>query len=57
MRVLIAAMFSIVFSGVVFLFTNAVYKQGQIDCATGKMQYELKKHEDGTTSWRLKGGE
>jgi len=30
------------------------YQQGQIDCATGKMQYELKKHESGTVEWERK---
>ncbi len=33
------------------------YRQGQIDAANGIMKYELKEHDDGTTSWELKGGD
>ncbi len=33
------------------------YRQGQIDAANGIMKYELQTHDDGTTSWELKGGD
>lgn len=33
---------------------TSYYKQGQVDCANGKMQYQLNKHEDGSTSWEKK---
>jgi hypothetical protein len=43
--------------GLFFVFfpeQHVLYKQGQIDCATGKMQYELKKQADGSITWERK---
>lgn len=43
-------------SGVMGLYPNmsAQYRQGQIDCANGNMQYELTKQPDGSSEWKRK---
>ncbi len=52
-RKLFTLMFIIVLvMSITFTYTRG-YKNGQINAANGKMEYQLEKQEDGTVEWKL----
>lgn len=44
----------LVFAGEAFPESTILFKKGQIECANGKMYYELKNQSDSSVQWERK---